>query len=144
MSERLHDCIEMYNILENPTNNIYAYLSEHKTLYKVALIVNHLFRAASMTAFMMFLSTPPLVSAGICFAGSLFYRLTVETRCAYKFALPAFAGAAAFLIGKTALIQIIRGVAFASLGAFATAFVPLIPLASYTIYILLTVDYDVG
>lgn len=140
---RLHECIERYNILASPTDRIHEYMREHKGLYKVALVVNHLFRALSMSAFMMCTPAPTLVSAGVCLLGSLFYRLTVETNCAYKFALPAFAGAVALMIGKTALTQIINGVALASIGTFATALVTLLPLTSYVMYIVLTVDYDV-
>lgn len=143
MSIRLHQCIKTYNILEKPTDEIHDYFKERKTLYKEALLVNHLFRAASATALLACLPFPSLVNAGICLAGSLFYRLTVETHCAYKFALPAFAGAAAFMMGKSALIQIASGAAFASLGAFAMAHAALLPMTAYVVYILLTTDYDV-
>ncbi len=83
------------------------------------------------------------VNLGICFAGSLFYRLTVETNCAYKFALPAFAGSIAFPMGMTALTSLVTGVAFASMYAFGLAVLTLVPLAAYVTYIVLTVSYDV-
>ncbi len=141
LAARLHDAIEKYNVLKSPTERINEFFAYHPKLFKVALIVNHLFRAAAMVAFMMIFPLP--ISFGICAAGSVFYRLTVESNCAYKFALPALVGAIAFMVGKTALVSIISGVAFASIAAFATALVALIPLAIYAAYVILTVSYDV-
>jgi hypothetical protein len=82
-------------------------------------------------------------SIGICFAGSLFYRLTVETRCAYKFALPAFAGSLALPMGWEALAKLVQGAAFSSLRAFGAACANLAPCLGYMAYVVLTVDYDV-
>jgi hypothetical protein len=65
----------------------------------------------------------------LCFVGSLFYRLSVEKNCAYKFALPAFAGSMAFMIALPALISMINGVAFANVASgFANCalFLPLL------------------
>lgn len=143
LAARLHDGITTYNILKKPTDRIAEYFAEHPKVFKVALIVNHIFRAAAMVALMMILPFSLPVNILVCAAGSLFYRLTVESNCAFKFALPALAGAAAFMIAKTALASIISGVAFATLGAFAIAFVALIPLAVYVAYVILTVSYDV-
>ena len=96
-----------------------------------------------MIAFKLVLPLSALASAGICFAGSLFYRLTVETNCAYKFALPAFAGSIAFPIALPGLFNLINGIAFVSLGHAGRYSPLLIPLAAYLAYIVLTVSYDV-
>ena len=87
----LHNCIEKYNILQKPTEQIAGYFREHPNVYKAALLVNHIFRALAMASFCAALPFSAPINIGICFAGSLFYRLTVETNCAYKFALPSFA-----------------------------------------------------
>lgn len=139
----LHNLIDQFNVLTGPTEQINDYLHDHPDLFKTALIINHLFRATSMTALMFFLPLPVVLSGGICLVGSLFYRLTVENNCAYKFALPAFGGSAAFLIGQESLAQLISGVAFASLETFAAALTSLLPLAAYMAYVVLTVSYDV-
>lgn len=139
----LHQCIERTNFLAKPTDKINEFLYKHRTLYKVVLIANHLFRAAAMLAFMLFLPFVPLANLAICLGGSLFYRLTVENNCAYKFALPAFAGATAALLAKTAWIPIITGVALSSIGAWALALASLVPITAYIVYIALTVSYDV-
>src|SRR5579872_1993446 len=118
MSAALHHCINKCTVLQKPTEKIQEYFEQYPKLYKAALIVNHLFRAISMAAFRLFLPCAPLVSIGLCFASSLFYRLTVETHCAYKFALPAFAGSLALPIAQEAFLHLISGVAFASLHAF--------------------------
>lgn len=142
-AESLHSCITSYNILKNPTDQIEAFLNEHPEIKKVALLANHIFRALAMMALRMCLPFSLLVNDLICFAGSLFYRLTVETHCAYKFALPAFAGSIAIPLAHTALTQLISGIAFSSLSAFGVALLSLVPLAAYTSYIILTVSYDV-
>jgi len=121
MATRLHHLIDRYNVLSNPTRRISNSMHDHPRLYKFALLVNHIFRAAAMAALAMVLPFSTLANAAICFAGSLFYRLTVETNCAYKFALPAFAGAMAFLL----------------------AGVSLLPISAYAAYVILTVSYDV-
>ncbi|MBS3904743.1 MAG: hypothetical protein KGZ39_05405 [Simkania sp.] len=143
LSLSLHNTIEKYNVLEKPTNQLYEYFKTHPSLYKTALVANHLFRAVSMAAFALALPFSIPISAGICFAGSLFYRLTVETHCAYKFALPAFAGSIALPMGQTALADLISGVAFTSMSTFALALVSSLPLTAYFAYIALTVNHDV-
>lgn len=143
LAAKFHTLIVEQNILTKPTEKIAEYFAYHPHVFKVALVINHLFRAAAMAGFMMILPFSMPASAAICGAGSLFYRLTVESNCAYKFALPALGGATAFMIGKGALISLISGVAFTSLAAFGAACVALIPLGVYIAYVILTVSYDV-
>jgi hypothetical protein len=140
----LHHCIEKYNILQKPTEQISGYLREHPDVYKVVLLVNHVFRAVAMAAFCSLLPFSVPLNLSICFLGSLFYRLTVETNCAYKFALPAFAGSVAIPMAATALTSIIKGIALTSLNAFGLFFVSLLPFAAYVTYIGLSVNYDVN
>lgn len=139
-----HHCIQKCNVLQKPTEQIAEYFRQHPNVYKVALLVNHTFRALAMVAFCAALPFSAPVNIAICFASSLFYRLTVETNCSYKFALPAFAGSIAIPMAASALPQIITGIAFNSLTALAPAFVNLVPLAAYVTYIVLTVNHDVN
>lgn len=134
---------EQFNILETPTRQVSDYLVQHPILYKAALVANHLFRAISMAAFTICLPFSIPVNLAICFAGSLFYRLTVETNCAFKFAMPSFAGSLAIPIGKAALASMISGVACASMGAFASSSLSLLPLVAYLTYVVVTVNEDV-
>ncbi len=136
----LHEAIDRYNVLKKPTRQIHEYLKSHPTLYKVALVLNHIFRAVMMAALMIFLPCSPWLCAGICLAGSIFYRLTVETNCAYKFALPSFAGGAALITAKQAIVHAIAKGALASI---AGALLAALPLCAYFCYIALTVSYDV-
>lgn len=142
-AEALHHFIEKHNVLLKPTEQLSAFFQEHPTAYKAALLANHIFRALAMTAFCAMLPFAAPINIAICFAGSLFYRLTVETNCAYKFALPAFAGSVAIPMGMAALTSLVTGVAFASMYAFGLAVLTLVPLAAYVTYIVLTVNYDV-
>lgn len=138
-----HELIEKYNVLHQPTKQVDDYLKQHPALHKAALIANHLFRAASMVTLMQRLPLTLPKKIALCIAGSLFYRLTVEVNCAYKFALPAMGGALAYMVGKNGLEAMINGVAFASFKTFAKAFTSLVPLTTYFIYITLTISYDV-
>lgn len=143
LSAVLHNAIVKYNVLERPTRRISEYFAFHPKAFKTALVVNHVFRAAAMAGFMLALPFSVPANLALCFGGSLFYRLTVEDKCAYKFALPAAAGAGAFLVGKGALAALVSGAAFASIGAFAAALLAIAPLCAYITYVCLTVSYDV-
>lgn len=144
LSVKFHDCLEKVNVLAAPSKSIANFLDTHPALYKIVLIICHLFRAAMVVGLMFIPYLPLYAKMAICFAGSLFYRLTVERNCAYKFALPAFFGGAAFMLALPALISLISQTAFLSTGAGFAAISSLLPLTFYAIYILLTVNYDVN
>jgi len=138
-----HHQIAKYNPLETPTKQLEQYFKKHPEQYKGVLIANHLFRAISMWAFLKYNRNPMQTKLFVCFAGSLMYRMTVEVNCAYKFALPALGGAAAFMMGSRSLTKVVNGAAFYSLKAFSNAFASLIPMEGYFVYITLTTSYDV-
>ena len=108
----MHNVIDRFNVLKIPTKKVTDMLKSHPALYKTALLINHLYRAISMAALMWIMPFSAPINAAICFAGALFYRLTVESNCAYKFALPAYAGSLAFISGKHTLPSLISGAAF--------------------------------
>lgn len=143
LSVRFHETIDRFNFLQRPTECIAEYFDTHPTAYKIALIFNHLFRAAMIVGIMFIPHVPLAASMSICFVGSLIYRLTVERNCAYKFALPAFFGAMAFMFALPAFISMINGAAFLTAAAGIKAFVSFVPLVLYGGYVLLTVNYDV-
>lgn len=143
ISVDLHRMIEKYNVLQNPTAQINDFLKQHPALYKTVLVANHIFRAITMVALCQVLPFAVPINIALCFAGSLFYRLTVETNCAYKFALPSFAGSLALPLSYPAVTSLISGVAFTALSAFALAFISLLPVTAYMTYVVLTVNYDV-
>lgn len=143
-SLRYHNCIESCNFLHAPTKFIANIFDNNPTIYKIALLINHLFRAGMMVGVMCIPHIPFAPVMAICFTGSLFYRLTVERNCAYKFALPAFFGAAAFMLALPAIISMINKTAFTSIGSGFKACVSLIPLILYSIDITLTVNYNVN
>jgi hypothetical protein len=139
----LHNVIHDYNILETPTQVIKEYFANHPDLYKTVLVANHVFRAIAMHGFQALLPYSSLINTGICLVGSLLYRLTVETNCPYKFALPSFASAISYQYATPAIDELINGIAFASMSAFGSACLTLVPLAVCASYIILTVSYDV-
>lgn len=138
-----HHQITKYNLLEKPTKLLGQYFKKHPEQYKGVLIMNHLFRATSMWAFLKYNRNPMGTKLLGCFAGSLAYRITVEVNCAYKFALPAFGGAVAFMMGSQSLAKVVNRSAFHSFKAFGNAFLSLTPMTGYFTYITLTTSYDV-
>ena len=141
---KLHTVIEKFNPLNELTQDITKFLLVHPTLYKIALVVNHIFRAVTMAFFMHVLPFSLPVSGALCFGASLFYRLTVENNCAYKFALPAFIGGMTLPTARFGFAQLINSVALKNLAFFSHSIVFLMPVAVYLTYVVLTVDYDVN
>ena len=143
LSTKLLNAIVECNVLQKPTEVIVNFFDQNPTVFKIALVANHFFRTISMIAFMLVMPYSMPMNIVCCFIGSLFYRLTVEKNCAYKFALPAFGGALAYFMGKTAIDSLISEVAFESLNAFGAGMLGLVPPMAYTACVALTVDYDV-
>lgn len=138
ISDTFNQFIERWNVLQGPTQKLDDFFREHPNIFKVALVINHIFRAFAIS-FMM--GAP--ICWPICFIGSLFYRMTVEKNCAFKFALPSLAGGACFLKAKPAIDSLTIGIALTTLEQFSKTFFALIPLGVYFSYIALTVDYEV-
>lgn len=111
------------------------FLRKNPNVYKVVLLVNQLFRTVMMVALMAFLPYAPVVNFTIGLAGSLFYRISVERGCAFRFALPSCIGAAAYDLSRTSLPALTNGAAFRSLQHFAAALAGFWPLALWTIAI---------
>lgn len=141
---KIENCVNKCNFLDKPAKACEDFFKNHPTLLKIALFVNHLFRAGAMVGFMLLLPVPMPACLAICFAGSLFYRLTVEPNCSYKFALPAFAGAVAFLLACPEILNMIHGTAFNTAKAGVIAFASIVPLLGYAGYVALNVNYEVN
>ena len=140
---KLHKFIERTNILEKPTTKIANCFQTHHNFYKTAILVDHVIRTVVMTVFMMAFPLAIVPCSIYSFGSSLFYRLTVENNCAYKFALPSFAGCVSVMVASQPILDIISGAAFASIKLFAMAVISIAPLGLYITYVVLTVSYDV-
>lgn len=134
---RVQNAIVERSFLDDVAESCDHYLRENPRLHKIVLMLNHLFRTLGMSAVMQVPNALPF-----CVAGSLIYRVTVEKNCAFKFTLPALVGAFAIEFAE-GLIPLISGAAFASLEIFAAAFISVIPLILHSLYVYLTVDYEV-
>lgn len=144
MALAVYSCLEKCT-LEKPANAIEAFFNENPTIFKIVLIIDHLIRAACMVAVMYLpIPIPMAASVAICFAASLFYRLTVEKNCPFKFAIPAFAGAVAFLILCPAVINMINGTAFKTATSSFLTVASFLPMLGYLGYITITTHYDVN
>jgi len=113
-----------------------AWLDERPRLYKAAIVANHLFRAVSMVGFMYLMPFSPLVNFSVSLVASIFYRVTIERFCQFRFTIASCLGAGAMMLALPAIDSIISGVAFGSLGLIAKAFVELLPLVLYGVSIL--------
>lgn len=135
--------MQLCHILEKPTAQLDSYFRKHPRLFKGVLLVDHLFRAAAMVGFMFIPHIPKPVSWSLCVLGSLYYRLTVEKNCAYKFALPALAGAASFMLLLPTILKIMNQTAFLTVGSGTLASLSFIPILVYAGYIVVTVSQEV-
>ncbi len=140
---QFHQALQKVNGLERPTQWCANQARNHPDFYKGVLVINHLFRAVSIWAFLKYCQSPMKIKLAICFGGSLIYRLTVESNCAYKFALPAFFGGAALLTASRSAAKIMNRSALRTFKSLGHASLNMVPIAGYLVYITLTASYDV-
>jgi hypothetical protein len=117
-------------------NPVGEWLDAHPFVNKVVVVANHFFRAVAMHTFMCFLPLSLLINFTVGLAGSLFYRMTIERFCHFRFALPSFLGAIAFSISYNLLQTVMRRVALNSFKFMAYAFITALPLVQYIGYVL--------
>lgn len=67
------------------------------TVYKISLVVSHIFRSVMMSALM---SASPFFTIGLVVPLSLLYRVTVERFCSFRFTLPSLLGGAALILSN--------------------------------------------
>jgi hypothetical protein len=118
------------------------WLKFHPVALKVVLIANHFLRTAPMFFLMASLPFSFAVNAALCAAGSLFYTLTIEGNCIYKFTLPSLFGGCAWMAAQTSLSSAVSGAAFASIKAFAAASALALPIAAWSVYVLHSAAQD--
>lgn len=110
-------------------DNVGSILDENPTINKIVILVNYIFRTAMMVTFMAALPFSILPSFLISAGANIFYRLTIERFCQYRFAILSCLTAGAYELAKPAFLSLISGAAFVSISAFATALALTIPLA---------------
>lgn len=78
--------------------------TEIATIYplinKVAIVFNHIMRSMPLVALLQISPCPPIQKYLFISGTALFYRVTVERLCSYKFALMSSIGAIAFDFAK--------------------------------------------
>jgi hypothetical protein len=139
-----NNCVYKCDFLDKQTLKIGSWLKDHSTIFKITLVIMHLFRAGAMVGLMFIPGVPLIPALVVGFVGSIIYRLTVERKCAFKFALPSFAGAAAFMLALPAIINMVNGISFVNATAGVIACASLLPLALYCVYIVLSVNHEVN
>jgi len=104
--------VESKQVLDEWCDSLGNWMDEHPTVYKVVLVVSHLFRAAMILAMIDWMQLPIFMSAGLMLIPSLLYRASVERFCVFRFTLPSWAGGIALWIARGAI-----GTVYAPLGA---------------------------
>ncbi|MBA3958438.1 MAG: hypothetical protein H0X51_08635 [Parachlamydiaceae bacterium] len=118
-------------------------LDVQPTLYKVVVMINHLFRIAMMSAFMHALPFGLEVNFASSLAASAFYNVTIERHCAFRFAYVACFGAAAYDFSKPYVIDLVKGKAFESLSTIGLTLAGTLPLCILAITIIYVSHRDV-
>lgn len=143
IDQQFHKALMKINYLPDATKWCDQKAKEYPNVYKGVLVANHLFRAVAIWAFLKYNRSSMKVKLAMCFTGSMVYRLTVESNCAYKFALPAFFGGAALLTAGHTTAKILNGSAFRTFKSIGNATLNMVPITGYLAYIVLTTSYDV-
>lgn len=135
--------IPQYIGIEKASQVIGSWLDKHPAVNKVVMIANHIFRTAAMVGLMYLLPFHPIANFAIGVGASLFYRLTVERFCPFRFALTSCLAAGAFEFSKPYLLSIITGIAFQSLATFGIALAGILPILACTAIIIIVSNYQV-
>jgi len=109
------------------SENVGKVLDENPLINKIVVLANFVFRIAMMVTFMAALPFSILPSFLISVGASIFYRVTIERFCQYRFAILSCVEAGAYEIAKPALAALISGAAFSSLAAFGTSLALMTP-----------------
>lgn len=127
--------------LADPVN---VYLDKHPKIYKVYIFAMHMFRSTLMFALVAVSPLPIAVTTVLMAGASFLYYAGVEKKfCNFKFTIPSAFGGMAFWMTKAAIIKIMAGAAFASLGGFLTVTGAVISLAFYTSWVYYLTNRDI-
>jgi hypothetical protein len=109
------------------SENVGKVLDESPLINKIVILANFVFRIAMMVTFMAVMPFSFLPSFLLSAGASVFYRVTIERFCQYRFAMLSCAAAGAYEIAKPAFLALISTAAFSSLTAFGTALALMTP-----------------
>ena len=123
-------------VIDRSLNEVGNFLDKHKQVYKVVIVANHFFRAAMMWTLRAMMPFTPAVSFLVSFAASVSYRATIERFCQFRFAVLSCLGAFAFQISAPSIALIVNGLALASIKAFASAMLGIIPAILYLVTVV--------
>lgn len=113
--------------LQKLSENVGKVLDENPLVNKIIVVANFIFRTAMMVCFMAAMPFSILPNFLISFGLSVFYRVTIERFCQYRFSILSCAAAGGYEIAKPALTALISGAAFTSLAAFGSTLILMTP-----------------
>ena len=83
------------------------------------------------------------MKSSCCGTPSLLYRASIERFCIFRFTLPSLAGGSALWMSRAAVISLLAGTAFSSLGAILKMTLGVFSLAAYLGFIYKTSNADI-
>lgn len=117
--------------------------NQHPLINKIVVLAIFIFRSAMMSAYMAALPFTSVPSFFIGLGISVFYRVTIEPDCRYRFAILSCVGAETYSISKPALLALINGMAFRSLITLSMTLLSAAPFAICATVILSEVNQNV-
>ena len=129
--------------LDVVSKNLGGWLDKHPTANKVVIVAFHFFRASMMTACVSAMPFSMPVNMGLGLTLNLGYRLAIERRCPYKFALLSSLGGACLRYSMTGLMSVAQQSAFQSIDALKNTLVNLVPFFGYTAVMVYQVNSEV-
>lgn len=96
----------MIAICSDMNRDLGNWLNVHPKVNTVVVVANHIFRAAGMYALMEILPGSFAAKCLIAGGASLFYRVTIERFCRFRFAMLSCVGAAAVKMPELAPLYI--------------------------------------
>lgn len=128
-------CEQVERSFDKSCNKVGSFLDHSPTVFKIAIVATHFFRAIAVFAMMELAPYSPLMSLAILVPSSLLYRAAVERFCRFRFTLPALVGGTALWVTKQAMITLVTKTALASVSTVFTAGIGMGVLAGYTVFV---------
>jgi hypothetical protein len=130
--------------LNKQSEAVGRYLEKNPTVNKVVISAYQFFRAGMMMGAMRLMPFSQPINFSLGLGVNAGYRLAVERKCQYKFALLSSLGALAMEHSLSDLAKLIQGVAFASMKDFSKSLTGSIPFFLYSAWMIYQVNQEVN
>ncbi|MFA6917069.1 MAG: hypothetical protein WC222_11775 [Parachlamydiales bacterium] len=112
------------------------WLDQHELIKTIDIASKHVFRSIQMLGFVVLLPYSSMTNCIIGILWSISYRITIERKCDFHFAVVSCAGGYALGKALPSLAALIDGTAFISLKAFGQVIIGTTPLTLYLLAVV--------